>query len=63
MSKWKPADCIALVVILIAGVLLYNSINHFVGWTLVGVTAAYFGIDLTPYIKVGRNFRIKKEDK
>ena len=55
MKKWGPQDVIALVVILIAGGLLYLGINGKVGWTLVAVVCAYYGIDLTPFLKIGRN--------
>lgn len=60
--KWKPKDVIALVVIVIAGVLLGLGINHQVGWTLVAIVCAYYGIDLTPFLKVGRNQGKPKEE-
>ena len=55
MKKWQPKDVIALVVILIAGGLLFTGINGRVGWTLICIVLAYYGIDLTPLIKIGRN--------
>lgn len=58
--KWQPKDVIALVVIIIAGVLLFFGINGKVGWTLVAVVCGYYGIDLTPFIKLGRNQGKKK---
>lgn len=61
--KWQPKDVIALVVIIIAGVLLGMGINHQVGWTLVAVVCAYYGIDLSPFLKIGRNQGKKKEEK
>ncbi len=61
MKKWAPKDVIALVVIVGAIYLLANSIDSFVGWTLVGIVGAYYGIDLTPFLKLGRN-QGKKED-
>lgn len=60
--KWQPKDVIALVVIIGAIYLLAAGVNSFVGWTLVGVVGAYYGIDLTPWLKVGRNRKKKKED-
>jgi len=30
-------------------------IDSMVKWTLLGVVGAYYGIDLTPFIKLGRN--------
>lgn len=58
--KWMPKDVIALVVILIAAGLLFKGIDTLVGWTLVAVVCAYFGIDLSPWFRVGRNQRPKK---
>ena len=55
MAKWKPKDVIAVVVILGAIYLLASGINHWVGATLLGIVAAYYGIDLTPWLKMGRN--------
>lgn len=60
--KWQPKDVIALVVIIGAIYLLAAGVNSFVGWTLVGVVGAYYGIDLTPWLKVGRNRKKKKEE-
>jgi len=60
--KWKPKDIIALVVIIIAGVLLGMGIDTQVGWTLIAVVCAYYGIDLTPFIKLGRNQKKKEEE-
>jgi len=62
MKKWAPKDVIALVVVGGAIYLLANGINSFVGWSLVGIVGAYYGIDLTPFIKLGRNHG-KKEEK
>jgi len=60
--KWQPKDVIALVVIVIAGVLLGMGINGKVGWTLVAVVCAYYGIDLTPWVHLGRNQQGRKEE-
>lgn len=60
--KWMPKDVIALVVIIGAIYLLATGVNSFVGWTLVGVVGAYYGIDLTPWLKLGRNQKAKKEE-
>lgn len=61
MKKWAPKDVIALVVIGGAIYLLASGVNSYVGWSLVAVVAAYYGIDFTPFIKLGRN-QSKKED-
>lgn len=63
MKKWQPKDVIALVVIVIAGVLLVRGINHQVGYALIAIIVGYYGIDLTPWLKVGRNQKPKKEEK
>lgn len=62
MKKWTPRDIIALVVIVVAAILLCKGIDTTVGWTLVAVVCAYYGIDFTPFIKLGRNQSKKKED-
>lgn len=59
--KWQPKDVIAIVVIVGAIVLLAMGINSLVGWTLLGIVGAYYGIDLTPWLKLGRNQKPKKE--
>ena len=61
MKKWGPQDVIALVVILIAGGLLFSGIDGKVGITLICVVCAYYGIDLTPFLKIGRNQGKKEE--
>lgn len=62
MKKWQPKDVIALVVIIGAIILLTMGIDSLVGWTLLAIVAAYYGIDLTPFIKLGRNQKGKKEN-
>ncbi|MBA7698141.1 hypothetical protein ES703_106816 [subsurface metagenome] len=58
--KWQPKDVIALVVILIAGGLLFTGTNGRVGWALIVVVCAYYGIDLSPWFRIGRNQKPKK---
>ena len=60
--KWKPRDVVAIILIVGGIALLWQGINTWVGGTLVAVACAYFGIDLTPFIKVGRNQGKKKEE-
>lgn len=62
MKKWQPKDVIAVVIIIIAGGLLYFGINGKVGIALICVVCGYYGIDLTPFIKIGRNQGKKEED-
>ncbi len=58
--KWQPKDVIAILVIIIAGVLLLKGIDTIVGWSLLAVVCAYYGIDFTPFIKLGRNQKEKE---
>ena len=60
--KWMPKDVIALVVIVVAGVLLGMGINHQVGWALIAIVCGYYGIDLCPFIKLGRKQKEKEEE-
>ncbi len=60
--KWQPKDVIALVVIIGAIALLWQGIDNIVAFALLGIVAAYYGIDLTPFIKIGRNQKHKKGD-
>lgn len=62
MKKWQPKDVIAVIVIVGAISLLWGGINHIVAFALLGIIAGYYGIDLTPFIKVGRNQGNKKEE-
>lgn len=61
MKKWGPQDVIALVLILGGLGLRFSGIDGAVGTSLIVVAALYYGIDLTPFIKLGRN-QGKKED-
>jgi len=53
--KWQPKDVIAVIIIL--GCIALKCLGHdsVVSWSLLGVVAAYYGIDLTPFIHLGRN--------
>lgn len=51
MKKWKPADCIALIIVVVCAVLLIKGLDHVVSYTLLGVTVCYFGIDLSGIIE------------
>ena len=59
--KWQPKDVIAVIIVVGAISLLWRGIDTVVGFTLLGIVAAYYGIDLTPFIKLGRK-QHKKED-
>lgn len=60
--KWQPKDVIAIVVVIGAIALIWQGLDNLVGFSLLGIIAAYYGIDLTPFIKLGRNQKNKKED-
>ena len=60
--KWQPKDVIAVLVVVGAIFLLWQGINNIVGFALLGIIAGYYGIDLTPFIKLGRNKGNKKEE-
>lgn len=55
VDKWQPKDVIALVIVTGAITLLILGIDNIVAFALLGITAGYYGIDLTPFIKIGRN--------
>jgi len=55
MKTWEPKDVIAVIIVIGAIALLWQGIDTLVGWTLLGIVAAYYGIDLTPFIHLGRN--------
>lgn len=61
--KFQPKDIVAILVIIVAATLLFRGIDDTVAWTLVAVVCAYYGIDLTPFVKLGRNQSKKNEDK
>jgi len=61
MTKWGPQDVIALVLIVGGLALRFSGVDGAVGMGLVAVAALYYGIDLTPFIKLGRNQGKKEE--
>ena len=61
IQKWEPKDVIGLILIIGAIYLLARGINHQVGWALIAIVVGYYGIDLTPWIKLGRNQKNKTE--
>ena len=62
MKKWKPQDVIACVVVLGCFILLIMGRDSYISWTLLGVVGLYYGVDLTPFIKLGRNQKPPKEE-
>lgn len=55
MHKWGPQDVIALVLIVGGLALRFSGIDGATGTGLIVVAGLYYGIDLTPFIKLGRN--------
>lgn len=62
MKKWTPRDIVAVLIVAGAVYLLATGVNDKVGWALVAIVAGYYGIDFTPWFKVGRNQGKKKEE-
>lgn len=60
MKAWGPQDVIALVLILGGLALRFTGVDGATGTGMVIVAGLYYGIDLTPFIKLGRNIG-KKE--
>lgn len=60
--KWKPIDCISLVIIIGCFLLLGLGKDSYISWCLLGVVGGYYGIDLTPWLRVGRNQRRLRDD-
>ena len=58
IEKWKPLDIISLVIVVGTLTLLHRGIDSFVSLTLLGVVLAYYGVDIAPFLKLGR---IRKE--
>lgn len=61
--KWQPKDVIAVIIVVGAVTLLIMGRDSWVGASLLAIVCAYYGIDLTPFIHLGRNQGKKKEDK
>jgi len=59
--KWQPKDVIALVILIGTFTLMGLGHNSALSWTTLGVVCAYYGIDLSPWIKLGRVQKPKKE--
>ena len=55
MKKWGPQDVIALILVAGGLGLRFSGIDGATGTGLVIIAALYYGIDLTPFIKLGRN--------
>ncbi len=54
LEKWEPKDVIACLIIVGCIVMIILGLDGVLKYTLLGVVCAYYGIDLTPFIKLGR---------
>ncbi len=61
MKKWGPQDVIACIIIVGCIVMICLGIDGAIKYTLLGVVGAYYGLDLTPFIKLGRRQGKKEE--
>tara|TARA_Y100000310_G_scaffold154415_1_gene153978 strand:- start:7571 stop:7777 length:207 start_codon:yes stop_codon:yes gene_type:complete len=61
--KWKPIDVISIILVAGCLIMVMFGIDTYVKWTLLAVVGAYYGVDLTPFIKLGRVVKKPKEDK
>lgn len=53
--KWTPRDVIAGIIVVGCFVMLFMGKDSAITWIQLAVIAAYYGIDLAPFIKLGRN--------
>jgi len=60
--KWKPIDVISLVLIIGCLAMIIAHHDGLIKFTLLVVVGLYYGIDLTPFIRLGRNIKRKEED-
>lgn len=60
--KWQPRDIIAIIIVTGCIALKCLGQDSVISWALLGIVGAYYGLDLSPWIKVGRNQKGKKED-
>jgi len=57
--KWTPKDVIACIIIICCFTLLIVGRDSVITWTLLAVVGAYYGIDLTPWFRIGRRQKPK----
>jgi len=58
--KWEPKDVIACIIIIGCITMICLGINGNIKFTLLAVVGLYYGIDLTPFIKLGRKQKTDK---
>lgn len=62
LEKFKPPDVVAILIIIGCFILLGLGKDSLTSWALLGVVGAYYGLDLTPFIKLGRRQQPPKEE-
>lgn len=62
VDKWQPKDVIAGIIVIGAITLLILGIDNIVAFALLGIIAGYYGFDLAPFVKIGRNQGKKEGD-
>lgn len=58
--KWEPKDVIACMIVIGCIAMICLGIDGVVKYTLLGVVGAYYGVDLTPWFKIGRRQKDKE---
>lgn len=59
--KWQPKDVIACIIVTGCITMIILGLDGTIKWTLLGIVGAYYGIDLTPFIRLGRRQKNNKE--
>ena len=59
--KWEPKDVIACIIIVGCIVMICLGIDGTIKYTLLAIVGAYYGLDLTPWFKIGRRQKPKEE--
>ncbi len=60
--KWKPVDVISILIILGCFILLILGHDGNIKLILLVVVGLYYGIDLTPFIRLGRVIKHHKQE-
>uniref|UniRef100_A0A6M3XSY3 Uncharacterized protein n=2 Tax=viral metagenome TaxID=1070528 RepID=A0A6M3XSY3_9ZZZZ len=62
MTRWKPKDVIALVIIIGCFSLMALGHDSVISWALLGIVGAYYGIEVSPFLKLGERKKPKAEE-
>ena len=58
--KWAPKDVLAVIIVTGCITMICLGIDGNIKFTLLAVVGLYYGIDLTPFIKLGRHQKTDK---